>query len=85
MNQQQTTQATDIKTLCAERLLELRKYVTPKDKQSCREIKNYSRQTIDDYLKGNVNKIDTAMDLIEFFSPIVSKRLTKIQNPLVAA
>jgi hypothetical protein len=75
----------DIKELCAQRLKDLRQFITTKDKQKAISDKNYSRQTVDDYLKGNVKKADIALDLIDFFEPIVKTRLHNIKKPLVAA
>lgn len=68
------------KELCSQKLKDLKSFITPKDKLSAKEQLNYSRQTIDSYLNGAVNKVDVAMDLIDFFEPIVGNRLSRLQT-----
>ncbi len=69
----------DLKEICAEKLKILATGLTAADKKRAEEELNLSRQTIADYLKGKVAKIDVAMSLIEFFAPIVSNRISKLQ------
>jgi hypothetical protein len=76
----ETTLAPNLKQVYSEKLKTLKDGLTPADKQKCITELNYCRQTIEDYLKGNVNKVSTAEDLINFFNPIVMQRLSKLQT-----
>lgn len=64
----------DLKTICAEKLGHLSNNITEKEKLEAQLSLPISRPTLDKYLKGDVIKIDTATQLIQFFTEKVNDR-----------
>jgi len=74
----------NVKVICGEKLRLIANGLTADDKKKAEVVLDYSRQTISDYLKGEVKKVDVAMSLIDFFSPIVTERISKLKNLQIA-
>lgn len=68
----------DIPTWCSEKLQALNKNITPQDKIAAGGI--CSRPTLDKYLSGDVVKIQTAIDLINFFEKKVNDRIKSLSK-----
>lgn len=67
----------DLKTTCAKKLGLLSGNITEKEKLEAQINLPISRPTLDKYLKGDVAKIETATQLIQFFTEKVNDR-TKV-------
>jgi hypothetical protein len=64
----------DFKKACAKELEELKKHISPADKKAATDSKLVSRPTLDQYFRGEIIKIDTAMKMIKFFKKRIEER-----------
>jgi hypothetical protein len=61
-------------------LIDLRPNITPQDRDEAQKELNLSEPTITRYLNGEAKKIETALDMIEFFQRRILERDKKLQG-----
>jgi hypothetical protein len=61
-------------------LIGLRPDITSQDREDAQKELNLSEPTVTRYLNGEAKKIDTALDLIQFFKGKISERERKLQG-----
>lgn len=74
----------DLKTMCAEKLELLSGNITTKEKLEAMINLPISKPTLDKYLKGDVIKIETATQLIQFFTEKVNERTRVLEEQNVS-
>jgi hypothetical protein len=75
---------TDLKKVCAQELAKLLPSITAKDRKEAEEKIPISRPTLDKYLAGKIVKIDTAINIIKFFTNKANQHLEELKqrNPV---
>lgn len=71
---------THLRSQLEARLKAVEPNITGVDKvEACQEL-NISRPTLDKYLNGEAPNVDTALEILEFFDPRVSKRMERLKK-----
>lgn len=64
----------NIKDECTRKLVAISAQLSSTDKDSVKAAINYSRPTVERYLKGEGPKINVAFDLLNYFSKVLEER-----------
>lgn len=75
---------TDLKKVYQDRLNALLPLINADDKKEITKQNIVSRPTLDDYLKGNIVKIEVAHKIIEFLSKRVNQRISRYKKQIAA-
>jgi len=68
----------DIRSMLKDKMLEISKGITPKERADACIKLNLSRPTVDKYLSGDIAKIEPAEKIISHFASITKKRHARI-------